>query len=190
MIVIGTYTIDAALTEDHSFDNEVTTHPVERGSDVADNVRAQPISISIEGVVSNTPIGPVVAVRDTTTLPSEDAFAFLRELRDSREPVDVQTSIRTYRNMVLQSLSVPVTARTGAALRFRAIFVQVEIVETERESVEVAVPRAENKKNRGAKTSPEVDASAVTARHRQLMNRTRRQWGRPHDPSLGTDLLP
>jgi hypothetical protein len=161
MVIIDGYPIDAALSEEHSFDNEVTAHPVERGADVTDHVRARPIVVSIEGLVSDTPIGAIAGLRAPDVLPSDDAFARLRDLRDRREPVTIETSLQVFRNMVLQSLSVPRDARNGDALRFRATFQQVRLVVTERTVVDVAVPRAAKKVNRGTKPAPETPLDDV-----------------------------
>lgn len=52
-----TYTmeLDASVHEQHDETATITDHPVERGSNVADHLRPDPKSISIEGVISNTP---------------------------------------------------------------------------------------------------------------------------------------
>jgi hypothetical protein len=155
-VLINGYPIDAALSEEHSFDSEVTEHPVENGADIADHVRARPIVVQMEGVVSDTPIGDIATQRTGTNLPSEDAFARLMAIRDARQPVTIQTSLQTFENMVLQSLSVPRDARTGRALKFRAIFVQVTLVTNARTTIPVETPRAKKKVNRGNKPSPET----------------------------------
>jgi len=50
-------TFDAVLHEGHDISSEVTVHPVESGINVADHVRPNPIHISIQGIISDTPIG-------------------------------------------------------------------------------------------------------------------------------------
>lgn len=169
-VLIAGYEIDVALSEDHAFDSEVTVHPVEVGADIADHARARPITVALEGIVSDTPIGDLASRRQQFTLingeafarPSEEAFAFLQAIRDAREPVSIETSLRSYDNMMLQSLSVPRSTGNGDALRFRATFVQVELVTNERTTVRVAVPNAAKKVQRGNKPSPEVGTDPVS----------------------------
>lgn len=170
-ITIDGFEIDAALAEDHAFDNDVTEHPVEQGADVTDHVRARPITVTIQGVVSDTPIGPLAERRraalagDTgdgaqfTILPSSEAFNRLQSIRTKREPVTIETSLRTFDNMVLASLTSSPQAQD--AFYFTATFVQVQIVENIRTSARVAVPRAKRKVNLGAKPAPDATAAQV-----------------------------
>jgi len=50
-----TLTLDASVREVHTATSTVTDHAVERGSNVADHIRPDPDSLTIEGVISNTP---------------------------------------------------------------------------------------------------------------------------------------
>ena len=195
MVKIGVFLIDASIRESHTFASELTAHPVEEGADVTDHVRTLPITLTIDGIVSDTPIGAAAVQRANESplggefLPSRDALAYLRGVRLQREPVTVETSLSTYENMVLTSLQVPQDARTGDSLRFTASFQQIEIVRTERAPVAVATPRAQSKRNRGAKPSKAVEESKALERQRQFKNEWARQHGLAHDPLLGTDLL-
>jgi hypothetical protein len=49
-------TLDASVNEAHQGSAQVTEHPVETGAAVTDNIRPLPRRLTIEGVVSNTPI--------------------------------------------------------------------------------------------------------------------------------------
>jgi hypothetical protein len=53
--VIGGIWIDCTVRERHSMAAEISTHPVEQGSDIADHVRALPRSVALECVISNKP---------------------------------------------------------------------------------------------------------------------------------------
>ena len=149
-VTIDGYSIDASVSEQHSFDSEVTEFPVESGSNITDNVRPKPIKITIEGVVSDTPIGKIADLRfrdkilsdsDDPFVPSEDALAHLLKVRDSREPVTVETSLKRFDSMVLTSLDIPRTSDTGHALKFTAAFQQVLIITNLRTVVRVAAPQ-------------------------------------------------
>ena len=65
MITIKGFPIDAAITEEHTYDSEVTSYPVESGSDITDNVRTLPIEITIEGLVSDNPLERRLATRSS-----------------------------------------------------------------------------------------------------------------------------
>lgn len=49
-------TLDVAAKVQHTSTNQVTDHPVEIGSNVSDHIRPDPNVLTIEGVISNTPI--------------------------------------------------------------------------------------------------------------------------------------
>lgn len=171
MITIGGYVVDAALSEDHSFDSEVTSFPVERGSNITDHIRQLPVSVTVEGIVSDTPVGRAGVVRSgvaalqeeglVESVPfSAEALDTLLGIRDRGEPVTITTSLRVYENMALEKLSVPRDASTGAALRFTATFVQIRIVENRRTRVRTATPAGQGKSRSGNKpakpTTPEA----------------------------------
>ena len=74
-IKIGTLVLDASLEEEFSYDSEVSSFPVESGSTITDNIRPLPIKVSIKGVVSDTPIGAMIAVRSEEGFASQDLSA-------------------------------------------------------------------------------------------------------------------
>lgn len=161
MITIDGYRIDVALSEDHSFDSDVTDFPVERGGDITDNVRVKPIVVTLDGLISDAPLGDLVQLRQREgsfigSAPSNDAFAKLLEIRDARQPVTIETSLQVFKDMMLKSLSVPRDAKTGKALRFRATFQQIRFVTNVFQRVRVAVPRAQPKVDQGPKSGKDA----------------------------------
>lgn len=161
MITIGTYQIDAAIREEFSGTNEITSHPVPRGADITDHIRRKPSAVLIEGVVSDTPIGDIAALRSETTLPSAEALAYLKSVRDQRQVVTIVASRDVYLNMALESITVPTDATTGDALSFTARFIEIHIADVDRVFVEVpADPRGKRKVNRGNKSTTTAPASA------------------------------
>lgn len=170
MASINGYEIDAIVTEDHSFDSDVTDLPVETGADITDNARAKPIMISLDCVVSDTPIGRMVDVRNTETadddaelqfLPSDDAYYRMIAIRNAREPVTLETSLGVFPNMMMTSMVVPRNAQNGEALRFRVTFKEIRLVTNARTTVKVAVPRAAKRVNRGSVPASDVVAPAA-----------------------------
>lgn len=196
-VLIAGFAIDATATQDHTLDSEVTDHPVESGSDITDNVRAQPITVALDCIVSNTPIGLVASQRDPATAPGDDAYAKLLEIRDAREPVVIETERQRYENMVLQSLTIPIAADTGDSLRFRATFKQIRIVTNSRTTTKVAVPRAKKKKNRGAQKpkavvlppglTPTSDEQVSSGYKDSFMGRSTDALGVTDGPAVGID---
>lgn len=179
-LLIDGYEIDIAEAEEHAFENEVTEHPVESGVDITDHVRARAIELTVEGVVSDTPIGALAQRRSNLVLvggeafakPSEEAFARLLEIYEKRVPVVVETSRKVYKDMILERFSAPTNAGTGDALRFSATFRQVRFIVNERTTVRVTVPRAANKVNRGQAFATEVSAPPAAEANAKALART------------------
>lgn len=163
MILIDGYPIDCAITEEHTVDNEVTEHPVEKGADITDHVRARPIVVALEGVVSDTPIGLIAGQRgdrdDNGRLvnrPSDDARTWLLDIRNRREPVSIETSLGGYTNMLLESLSFPRSSKDGDSLYFRVTFRQATFVTNDRTVIRTTQPRTSGQVNRGNKPTTTV----------------------------------
>lgn len=183
---IDGYLIDAAVTLEHSFDSETTDHPVEKGADVTDNTRPKPIMLTMECIVSDTPIGTTADVRNSgptaSAVPSVDIYQRLLAIRAARNPVTVATDLDTFDNMVLQTLSIPITAQatpatTGkngktqyGATRFKATFKQIVIVATATAVVRVAAPGNASKQNLTVK--PATPVTPTTKQNTQVKSQS------------------
>lgn len=191
-VMIDDFLIDVSLTEEHEFDSDVTEYPVESGADISDNIRPRPLRVMMEGVVSATPLPSIVAARPTRTNvinedvqvgvnPAVDAYQLLVAIRDQREPVTIRTSLDTYKNMALESLSIPRDAGTGDALRFRATFRQIRTVENRRSLKRVAVPNGKGKDNLGQLLSniKGLLGTPVISFPQSQRNVTQKQFGKP-----------
>lgn len=167
MIRIGDYYFDAALSESHEIEAEITEHPVEKGSPITDNRRRLPKRVTIEFGVSDTPIGEAYTRRAGAlaleeeglvdkVLPSKEAREYLEKLDEDSEPVSISTNLRDYGSMLVESISIDVTPDTDGSLQGTIVFKQVRIVENRRVRVVVALPRAGKKVKRGPVKSFEV----------------------------------
>lgn len=131
---IDVLTLDCTLSESHQNEVEVTEHPVEKGSNIADHKRPKPRVVTLDGAVTNTPLaGPADPSR------AEAAWQQLLQLKDQAALVDVQTSLDSYENMAITSLSSSRDPRTGQLLRFSVSL--KEIVQVSLQIVSVA-PKA------------------------------------------------
>ena len=152
-VLIDGYPIDVTTGETHTFPLEVTSYPVEKGADIADHVRAKPIKVSLDCIVSDTPIGAVAshATRKDGSIPSGTIYQKLLKLRQDGTPVVVSTSLDVFEDMVLSDLSVPRESGEPHQLHFKAEFTQIIFVTNNRTTVRVATPSGEGSKNLGEK---------------------------------------
>lgn len=168
-VVIGGIRVDASVRENHGLDGVLTDHPVERGIDITDHYRVNPRVLTIEAVVSNTPINSsypigttidaVKAIATGDDQPAANAWGQIENLFTKAEIITIETSFKTYENMVLTSFS---TAREPAGIdgmRFSITARELRIVDTQ--TVEaIAIPQtetAQKEKSRGKQNNKEAN---------------------------------
>jgi hypothetical protein len=132
MVLIDELEVDATIKQDHTAEAEVTEHPVEQGADPSDHIRRRADTLSLDCVISSTPLGPNtndgLAVAEGLAPRVVDAYAYLRRAMDDGRLLTITTTLRVYQNMVLLSLRPSRDSKTGDALTFQAQFKQVRIV--------------------------------------------------------------
>lgn len=116
---------DAIFRETHRGSAKVTRHPVEKGVDVADNVKVEPNVFTMEGAVSEVSLDGQAVARLAR------ALDLLEELKDSGELVTVATPHRTYENMKLTGYDGGRDAAKSAQLRVSLTFEKVRVVESQ-----------------------------------------------------------
>lgn len=171
---IGTVVLDASLSEQHTSTNEVTDHPVEQGVNIVDHVRPKPDTLKLEGLVSNNPL-PAAGAQPTpitmggvtfesrsaaTPEAAGTAYRDLLNLKENATLLTVVTGLRTYDNMVIESLDVPRDAKTGAVLRFTCSLKQIRTAVLQTAKI---VPTANSNKGKKATTptTPEQSSSIL-----------------------------
>lgn len=164
MIKIDGYPIDLAITETLNLESTVTKYPIERGAKIADHVQNEPPTITLEGIVSDTPIGVIATdpTRQVVTggaLPSKDALTRLLAIRDAKEPVVIECNLGRFEQMIMTSLEVPKSKEVGKALQFTVTFEQITLTTNNRTTVRVAIPNGSGRDNLGNKESKEWGAN-------------------------------
>lgn len=150
MVQIDTIELDAAITEKHSAKVEITKHPIEEGANPTDHARLLPFQISVDGMLTNTPLGAEVrTARGVTSSaqtstgavgaagPAQRSMAALEKIRVDRRAVTVVSDFRTYRNMLITSIEVPRDAKTGEAIRFSIAMEEIRFVKSEVARIDV-----------------------------------------------------
>lgn len=176
MSAIGGFVLDATVTEDHVQENEATEEPVEQGAAITDHIRQRAGTLTLECVVSNTPMGDLIAIRSSAAamssavqslLPSaqpvnpyttivDEARGYMAQLMTKCEPVVVETATKIYDSMALLSIRENRTSGGGDSFRFTASFRQIRIVTNDRATVKAKIPLAKKKKKRGSKPASSI----------------------------------
>lgn len=134
---IGGIQMDVTLEEKHDDELEVTEHPVEQGASINDHAWKKPAVVAISGAVGDCSLPGFLGDK-----PSVAAYQALVKLQESREPFDIVTGKRKYRNMVMTGLSVTTDAAGENALFFSAECREVIIVSTETATVTRSAARS------------------------------------------------
>lgn len=155
--------IDITVSEDHMFESEVTDYPTESGSTFTDNIRKRPIMVSMQGIVSNTPLEAMRTIRgNKASVAAQEAYAHLQLVWSRGEPVTIRTSLGTFRNMAMESLSAPRSKDDGDAFHFHARFKQITIVTNARVAIKRTSTRGSgNKTSRGTQPLTGLDAKVA-----------------------------
>lgn len=146
--------LDCTVSETHERESPPTEFEIENGTGISDHIIMKPIHLEITGVISDTPISVLAALTSTVVSavtpavgivgaaagislakvlsesdsPSIANFAQLLQLQESKQPVQVITTLRVYQNMFISKVSVPRDASTGKILLFTVSLVQLLLV--------------------------------------------------------------
>jgi len=168
--------LDASVQEVHGRSAQVTRHPIEAGSQIADHINPDPQTIEITGIVSNDPIvflpslnrKPSVTGGDPGSR-AEDALDFFETLIDERRLVTVATTLKIYENMALENLSSTRNKDTGRTLSFVARFSEITIATTEQVAAPDTTPERRARTNRGVRNGgPAGGETSTQARNSVL----------------------
>jgi hypothetical protein len=139
---------DATVRESHTSQLTVTDNPVETGVVVSDHAFMQPLRLEIEAAVSDTPLStPEDDSFASEVSRSAKAFQLLQQLQSAAEPFNVQTGLRFYENLIIETLTAEQDKDTANVLAFRASLREVIIVSTQTVTYP---PRAAGKPTRQA----------------------------------------
>lgn len=139
---IGGITVDATINDSVSYDSGITSFPIEDGSYISDHITLQPYSVSINGIITDTPfflpnIFENVAFNSSSVSRVKNAYEELLTLYINKEPFTVITGLDIYSDMFFTSFNIARDANTGHALSFDAKFEKVNYATT----VIVTIPK-------------------------------------------------
>lgn len=178
---------DVVTQEIHTMKNSITEHPVEKGANVTDHVRAEVDNITLDVFVSNSPIKRIERLHqgdesgDTSTLDLgngrsasvytqdnpvdnvSEMFRALRALRDTAELVHVITPLWDYADMVIREVSVPRTSAEGNGAKMTIDLKQVRLVEVRLVPAPIPTePRGKKAEDKGAKGAKDLATTSGT----------------------------
>ncbi len=179
---IGGIELDAVLSETHTNAVRLSKNPIELGAEITDHAIVEPKRLNIIATVSDTPLGSaafgqivdlVTGLFGTSTsrnlTRSNAAYNAVLQLMESREPIEVQTKLKLYENMIITGLRTTQDKNSSRIVEMaisleEALIVQTETVKLEPEQLLEGSPReqASSADNRGRQEP--VDPNETTSK--------------------------
>lgn len=142
---IRSFSLDGTVSENIEQSTQYPEHPTEAGYNVTDTRITEPQRVSIEGIISRTPLW----IDDSDPLYFERTLEALEAIERNGEEVTVTTSLRAYAKRRISRLSIGFGASDGGSVRVNFDLVQIRTVTAQ--TVEVpALPVADDKKGDAA----------------------------------------
>lgn len=159
-------TFDASVSETHTSEYEVTAHPVEGGVDITDHKRRKPRELTLNVIVSDDlPLSLLPVERQALAFQASNravtAWETLKQYQQEAQLYRVLTTLETYEDMAIVSISVPRDARRGNTLDATIVLREIQIVFGE-EVDALLVPRPPQKSN-GSTQAQEKDVENANA---------------------------
>jgi len=141
---LGGIELDAILTENHNSIVSVSKNPIELGADITDHAIIEPKRLNIRAIVSDSPLGSAAFAQIVDTITglfgtstsgnltrSNAAYNALIQLQEAREPIQVQTKLKLYENMLITSINTTQDKDTSRIVSLDISLEEIRIVSTE-----------------------------------------------------------
>lgn len=147
---------DAVLEEIHELPAEITSHPVQRGVEVADHVRPGPLVISIRAIVTESPLRT-----PSFGSPADRPATVVDRLRLAQVRGELATWLGRrglHEDLAVGDVSAPYTSSRGVEIAFRLR--QLRIAEAQLVPVpRAATPAGQRLRDRGKQPTKDVEQS-------------------------------
>lgn len=144
--LVGPFQATVTLEEVGTDELEITQHPVQQGASITDHAFVKPSTVNLKLMWNND------------DAPLAETYQNLLDLQSSREPFDVVTGKRAYRNMLIKSIGQTTDVQTENVLSI-SLSLQ-EIILT---AVEVTEVPARPKQKDAGKTGATENAGKKSA---------------------------
>lgn len=121
---IAGYFFDGFMSVSHERKLTITQNPVETGAAIVDHAYVNPSSVTMQIMMSDVHQSIITGQFSDLTFRHTSAWAVLKQIQESRIPVDVFTKLGYYKNMLIEEISADDTKET-----FRALSATVKLTE-------------------------------------------------------------
>lgn len=147
------YFFDAFLKESHTGSVRITDHPVQGGASISDHAYNLPDKLTIEIFVSDVMDVLVKNQFSEYDTKSVSAYEVLRELKEARQPLEINTRLRIYEDMIIENMSITDDYKSRNSLRCSVSFRQIIMASVSTEIVVLKRKQQVVQENKGGDTS-------------------------------------
>lgn len=151
---------DATISENHTSTMTKTEHAIETGSKITDHSYANPDELTLILMSSDV---------NEDDGHSVETYKSLKTLQKSGEPLTVVTSMGSYKNMLITSLSAPRDSTSVHSVTATVMFEEMLIVSTETVSVEGRSNDQDSQKT-GSTSSGTKQATDASNNNRSILS--------------------
>jgi len=144
---------DLQLTESHSFDSEVSNHPVENGSPISDHIQKKLSTGSASFYVSNYSL----TIDELVTNRVQDVYDLFKQLWKSKELVTLVTDLDVYEDVAITKVGTSRAEKTGEAGTFEVSFTEFRIIRLKKVSIDANIIITELDTDASKQASPPVN---------------------------------
>lgn len=119
---IGAVPVSLIETEEHKSELEITSLPVESGADITDHAYVKPKTVTLKGLIGNGYGG------FRGSFITAAGYQALVRYQAARRPFYLVTGINVYKDMLIQSITVPRDSLNANVLEFTVVCKQVKII--------------------------------------------------------------
>lgn len=147
------------IEEQHTDDLMITQHPVESGADVTDHAVKMPAQVTMSCGFGQS--GSNIVGASLFQPSPRDAYNLLLSLQASKQPFDVITGKRSYKNMLVKRLTVVTDQETENVLMVDVELQEIIMVDTSTTGSSSVTVGATAASTSSAQTSPVVNVGTV-----------------------------
>lgn len=154
---------DLILDEKHGLENEVTSQPIERGSDLSIHIKQKLQTGSLTGLISNWSLKgesflgdyttSLIATQENRSNRAKEFWNVLLDLVKKKTRLKIVTALSIYNDVVITNVEADRDSETGDAQSFAIKFQQLNIVDLRREVITLDVKLDDKKKTSPLPTS-------------------------------------
>ncbi len=122
----GEVTLDATLSQSTSDTWDLAEHPIEANSPSGDHIIPKPLTLSLSGTFTATPLADEPAPERERRL-----YQDLLAMAAARELIEVRTRLRTFEAMAIERVELPREAGSGQALQVQVELRQVQVTQSQ-----------------------------------------------------------